>query len=130
MSTQPGLGALAIQKLASTITASGLGMVTLPSGLKDVPTMLTVGKEKLHLGRYLTSKLRSHVGMTDEEVAAVKQDLTYDRQIEMLALLQDKVSSDPLSPITAKQVYREVNHQKLLSIEANYKIWQKKRSSL
>lgn len=130
MSNRPGLGALAIQKLASTITASGLGMVQLPSGLVDVPSILTIGKEKLHLGRYLTNHLRKQVGMTDEEISAVKQEFTYDRQIEMLALLNDKISLEPLSPWSAKKIYQEVNAQKVREIHSRYKIWQQKKGSL
>lgn len=130
MSNRPGLGALAILQLAHTITSTGFGMVQLPSGLLDVPSVLTVGRERLHLGRYLTNKLRKGVGLTDEEIAAVKQELTYDRQIELQALLADKISDEPLTPWTAKKIYSEVNRQKVADIHARYKIWQQKRGSL
>lgn len=130
MSNRPGLGAHAIQKLADTIKSTGVGMVQLPSGRLDVPTVLVIGKERIHLGRYLTNKLRVMVGMTDDQISAVKQDLTYTRQIEVLDLLEDKISSEPLSPWTAKKIYTEVNTQKILDIHSRYKIWQQKKGSL
>lgn len=126
MSLRPGLGVPAILKLASTLTETGLGL----DDHGDVPTVLTVGTERLYLGRHLISKLRNFMGQTDEEVEAHKERRSLENQYEMLALLQDKISNDPLSPITAKQIYKEVNQQKVLDIEARYKIWSQKRGSL
>lgn len=129
MSNRPGLGAPAILKLAGTISGTGYGMQAVGS-LEDVPKILTVGREKLHIGRYLTNKLRVAVGMTDEQIAQVKQNLTYEKQIELQALLEDKISAEPLSPWSAKKIYTEVNQQKIADIHARYKIWSTKKGSL
>lgn len=129
MSNRPGLGVPAILKLASTLTEGGLGF-QMKGNLRDVPTVLSVGREKLYLGRYLTHQLRTAVGMSDEEIQAVKQHTSFEQQHEMLALLQDKISVGPLTPITAKQIYKEVNLQKIRQIETRYQIWSKKRGSL
>lgn len=129
MSNRPGLGAHAIQRLALTISSTGYGMQASGS-LRDVPKILTVGSEKLHLGRYLTNRLRIEVGMTDEEIAQVKQNLSYEKQSELQTLLADKVSIDPLTPWSAKQIYKEVNRQKVMEIHARYKIWSQKKGSI
>lgn len=129
MSNRPGLGAPAIQQLASTIIKTGYGMQANGS-LLDVPTTLTVGREKLHLGRYLTNKLREAVGLSNEEILQLRQNRSYEKQIELQSMLEDKISIDPLTPWTAKKIYQEVNHQKVADIHARYKIWSKKRGSI
>lgn len=129
MSNRPGLGAPAIRKLAQTIMSTGFGMQANGS-LLDVPTTLTVGREKLHLGRYLTNKLREAVGLSNEEILQLRQNRSYERQIELQAMLEDKISIQPLTPWSAKQIYKEVNHQKIADIHARYKIWSQKRGSI
>lgn len=129
MSNRPGLGVPAILKLASTIKTTGFGMQANGS-LMDVPTILTVGSEKLHLGRFLTNKLREAVGLSNEEILQLRQNRSYERQIELQSMLEDKISLEPLTPWTAKQIYKEVNQQKIADIHARYKIWSKKRGDL
>lgn len=129
MSNRPGLGALAIRKLAQTISSTGYGMQANGS-LMDVPKVLKSGSENLHLGRYLTNELRKAVGMTDEEIAQVKQNLSYEKQLELQTLLADKISVEPLTPWSAKKIYTEVNAQKIREIHANYKIWSQKKGSI
>lgn len=129
MSNRPGLGALAIRKLAQTISSTGYGMQANGS-LLDVPKVLKSGSENLHLGRYLTNELRKAVGMTDEEIAQVKQNLSYEKQLELQTLLADKISVEPLTPWSAKKIYTEVNAQKVREIHANYKIWSQKKGSI
>lgn len=129
MSNRPGLGVPAIRKLAGTIMSTGFGMQANGS-LMDVPTTLTVGSEKLHLGRFLTNKLREAVGLTNEEIVQLRQNRSYERQIELQAMLADKISDEPLTPWSAKKIYQEVNAQKVAEIHARYKIWSQKRGSI
>lgn len=129
MSNRPGLGVPAIQQLASTILKTGYGMQANGS-LMDVPSVLTVGREKLHLGRFLTNKLREAVGLSNEEILQLRQNRSYERQIELQSMLQDKISLEPLTPWSAKQIYQEVNQQKVLEIHSRYQLWQRKRGTL
>lgn len=129
MSNRPGLGVPAILNLASTISLTGYGMQANGS-LMDVPSVLTVGREKLHLGRFLTSKLREAVGLSNEEILQLRQNRSYERQIELQYMLEDKISLEPLTPWTAKQVYKEVNYQKVQDIHARYEIWSQKKGSI
>ena len=129
MSNRPGLGVPAIRKLAQTISSTGFGMQANGS-LQDVPTTLIVGSEKLHLGRFLTNKLREAVGLTNEEIVQLRQNRSYERQIELQAMLEDKISDEPLTPWSSKKIYQEVNAQKIADIHARYKIWSQKKGSL
>jgi len=66
MSLRPGIGALAIPTLTLATQQAA------QFGLSETPSALTMGSKSLQLGRYLTSKLRESLGMTEEEINAEK----------------------------------------------------------
>lgn len=122
-SRRPGLGADAMPIIAQQLMSSGHF-----SG--DVPRQLKLGRKNIPLGRYLLQKAREACGMTPEQIQKVKNVVTMERSLEMLALFKDGLDASPGSPVTATSVYKKEVHQRLLNAESRYKIFEAKRGKL
>lgn len=120
MSTRPGLGAHAMEVIAAQLNGTHL------DNLGDVPHSLKVGSRTIPLGRYLLQKLRKNVGFSDEYISKVKNDLSSEKQIELLALFQDTFNAQDVP--TFKKVYLADAEHRLRQAEGRSKLWKKKGS--
>lgn len=118
MSRKPGLGAAAMAIIAETLNKT---VSTWESG--DVVHELKIGKRSIPLGRYLIRTLRNRVGFTEEYVSQIKEEATFQRSLDMLALFSD--TSDAL---TVTEAFKKDTAQKIAQIESRYNIWLSKRS--
>lgn len=95
MSLRPGIGALAVEDLAKSL--SGDAGVRFISGLGDVPYTLKLGDKDIPLGRYLRMKLRRALDIykvnpvTGEVSYGTPDDVLKQFEVEMRQLLTDKV---------------------------------------
>lgn len=117
MSLKPGIGEPAIK-----IMAESLGRSYQDWGTGDVPRSIRIGKRTIGLGRYLLSELRSHAGFTDQYIEEIKQNEAMDRSLDMLTLFQNSDGS-----LTFTEAHGKAIAQRLLQVEARYKIWKAKR---
>lgn len=124
-SRNPGLGAEAMEVIADQLLKGG----HLKDG-QDVPSSLKLGKKNIPLGRYLLSKLRPLAGLTEKEIANIKQEKIMEKSIEMLALWEDKGGYEKDATFSVKSAYLDDVYQRLLNAETRYKIWDQKRSVL
>lgn len=122
MSNQPGIGANTVKVLAEQFRY-GPGHEYLEK-YGDIPRSLKIGKRSIPLGRYLIHKLRVAVGFTPEHIAKIKQNISDEQSLPMLALLQDSLSTSPLS--TAKKIYLKEVSQRIRQTETRHAIWKKK----
>lgn len=126
MSRRPGIGAGAMQVIATSIRQSGQWENMLRA-TGDVPHVFKLGKRSVPIGRYLLKKLRQEIGMTPDDIEAIKQRFSLEKSAEMSALLKDALTSSPLA--TARQVHLEESRQRRLQVDARAKIF-KKRGTL
>lgn len=84
MSLKPGIGADAMNIISMSLQR---GLITADQN-SDVPTQLHVGRKALPLGRYLIKKLREEVGYTEEYAKSLRDEISYQRSLEMCALFQ------------------------------------------
>lgn len=119
-SRNPGLGASVMRVIADTLDGK------LVDG--DVPHRLMLGTKSIPLGRYLLARLRSEVGMTDEEIQEAKNSVSMERSLEMLALFKNRLETEAVA--TFRNTHVEEVHQKILQAETRYKLWSKKRETL
>lgn len=126
MSRNPGLGTAAMMTIAKTLCESGHGMALIED-TGDVPRQLQIGKKKIPLGRFLLQKLREAIGFTPEYIAQIKASGTFEKSVEMLALLQNALDVEALA--TPRSAYLMENAQRINNAEARAKIW-KKRGTL
>lgn len=124
-STRPGLGALAIPILADALGEYGRKEIEKAG---DVPNRLRVGKKSLILGRYLRSKLRLEVGMTDEEKALVTARFFQKHFEEMCSVFFDKKEKEEF--FSWKKEIEEKSKGVRAGIEARYKIRNSKGSKI
>lgn len=123
MSLRPGIGYEAMQTVAKNLIGSDHGMALLEKG--DVPRQVQVGKRKVPLDRYLIRKLREAVGFTDEYIQTVKDAISHERSLELLAVY--KAALDAEEVFTPVQAYKKEVHQKILNVEARNRIFTPKR---
>jgi hypothetical protein len=82
MSTRPGIGAGAIEKLAQAIDVPGI-----IEGCDDVPMSIRLSGKIYPLGRYLRERLRDEIGFTEEYKETLKQRFYAAKTAEMQELL-------------------------------------------
>lgn len=120
MSTRPGIGANAASQIARDLASN-------PSWERandDVPRQLKIGGRTIPMGRYLLRKCREELGFTEDYINFLKDRVSYDRSIDMLALLANSPSNS-----TFKAAYLSDIEGQLLQVEARAEIF-KKRDTL
>lgn len=125
MSLKPGLGANSMLTAAKALMTEHGQHFMENNG--DIPRDLRLGKQKIPLPRHLIQKLRFAVGFTDERVAEIKAQKTYDKSLEMLALYSNASASLSGGSLTFKAAYAMEVEQKIRNIEAKSKIRSPKR---
>lgn len=114
-SNRPGLGALAIDDIASAILMSG-------HSFTDVPTYFEIEGQKFPFGRYLTDLLRRKVGMNEFQISLAKKIRAEIAHEELLGLSQ--VAEE--NSISINAAYTEVFGQKILNWKSRRKIHKRK----
>lgn len=116
-SNRPGIGAMAAsvmaRKLNSTVSDWASG---------DVPRTVRMDGKEYPLGRYLLNRLRSEVGFTEEYVQEVKDVISHERSLEVLALFKDSPGS-----LSIKEAILKEGEGKLARSAALEKIFKQKR---
>lgn len=118
MSLRPGLGAGAMDIVAKALNET---VQNWESG--DVVSSLRIGRRSIPLGRYLIKNLRQRVGFTDEYIAQIKEEASFQKSLDMLA-----VFSNLPEAFTIKEAYKTDIAQKISQVENRYNIWLSKRS--
>lgn len=119
MSLKPGIGAVAISDIGDALfTEFGISEV-MATG--DVPRSLRHGGRVMPLGRYLRSKLRDEIGMTDD----FKKKNDYRYSVEMCALFKDALSDPKNQAKSFRQILIDKNVQKVRNLESKTKLYEK-----
>lgn len=114
MSNRPGIGALAIPELASTLLTHDLEKTE-----DDVPNVLRHGRTVYPLGRYLKKKLRLQIGKSEETPDVVKEQMAEQmRPVREFAFANSK---------SLKETVREVYLGETSRLEALDKIYKKRK---
>lgn len=111
MSLKPGIGVDAMHDVADVLLRFNLD-----TGQADVPSVLSHGKKKLPLGRFLRTKLRTMIGKDDHAPPEILEEI--NRQ--MLVLQQGSIDNKEARSL--KKILQDQNAGKLASIEARQKI--------
>lgn len=114
-SLRPGLGAFAIDALASVILND-------KRSLLDIPTYVEFGGQKYPLGRYLTARLRNRLGIDDATARAIR--VTYAK--EKMSELREHST---INSVSLKEAYQTLHSQKILNWKSKRKIL-KRRDTL
>lgn len=117
MSRRPGIGAEAMAVVAAGIAGSGLR-------LGSTPGTLAMGRKEYPLGRFLRSKLRARLGVSDEEWRREVDQWSMAASEEVRSLYEastDFVAS-PSSLVAARDI------QRVRSVEARAKLFNARRS--
>lgn len=118
MSLKPGIGATAMEDVATTLQ-DRVGAAAV-SSLGDVPIVLQHGRTKLPLGRYLRRRLRREMGAEDLR----ETDSARRKKAEALRTL-----SEDIGVAEARQKLKlDIEHERIRQIETREKIWRKKGS--
>ncbi|QCS37359.1 replication initiation protein [Tortoise microvirus 92] len=124
MSKKPGIGALAITKVADALTTDGGATTIINDG--DVPLALAHGRKKMPIGRYLRTKIRERYGFeetgTPKELLLKLQQDARDLE-EMEARIYEEEGRSPTEYYRDRAATRS---QKIRNIETKFKIWSKK----
>lgn len=120
MSLRPAIGAPAMKVLAKTIAETAV-----LDQLRDVPRELKVGKKSIPLGRTMLRVLRAASGFTDEYIQQVKDQVSYERSLEMLALFEDYEGSEEVK--TFRAAFLKAISQKVVQLETKSKIFEQTR---
>lgn len=115
-SLKPGIGALAMAVLTERLQSKWGQRLLQETG--DVPPMLKVGRQSLILGRYLRAKLRKEIGMTDDDIEAVRDSWVEEKLAEMQPLREASARTIK----TPSQRLVDQNQGKIWSIEAKAKL--------
>lgn len=121
MSNQPGIGSLGMKVIADTLKTEHGRQLLLSTG--DVPKMLKLGKRSIPLGRYLISKLRSELGMTEDDITAAKMEISETRHVELQALFKDAGAT---TEDAKKKAYVESIHQRIINMESRAAVFRKR----
>lgn len=113
MSNRPGIGAPAMVILAGDLASRYMDWST-----GDVPSSIRIGSRTIGLGRYCLQKLREAVGFSDGYIQEIRDEKSIETSLELLAVFQDKEG------FTFREAHAKAIAQKLLQVEARYKIWQ------
>ncbi len=123
-SNRPGIGAPAMSVLSDALhSAAGLNEL---ERVGDVPHKVKVGGKNLTLGRYLTQKLRTEVGMPDDQKAAIKQSFFTEAGLEMLALFEHKIKHG--KAISLQDAVASEYSQAVLNKVARHKIFEGRKT--
>lgn len=123
MSLKPGIGALAMNNVAESLTTDfGCDLI---DEIGDVPSTLLQGKKNFPLGRYLKMKLRERLGF--EETNTPKEILK-DLSFDMCQLHEEdaRVAKEKKKSLWLYQ--KEIREQKIKNLEAKQNIYTKKGS--
>ncbi|MBX2833768.1 MAG: hypothetical protein KTR28_02230 [Micavibrio sp.] len=123
-SNRPGLGALAIDKLADTIF-SRHGIHALNEH-GDVPVSLRHGSQSFPLGRYLRSKLRDAIGVDDATTEKSKTEYSQ----ELLSLWSDHLKNPQIpqdQKLSLKHFIQTRDAQKILNLETKTNLHKKRK---
>lgn len=113
MSLRPGIGVPAIATLAKQYaTPEGRAML---SAQGDVTGYLQRGRSRLPLGRTMLAKLREAVGMTPDDIQAIKDELTAEESADVLSLLAAALPTSPAA--TPKKVIMERDAGRIIRAE-------------
>lgn len=125
MSLRPGIGANAMLTVAKALmTEHGQHFM---DNNGDIPRDLRIGNRKVPLPRHLLQKLRFAVGFTDERVAEIKAQKTFEKSLEMLALYSNASAVTSGGSLTFKSAYAMEVDQKIRNLESKSKIFKPKR---
>lgn len=117
MSLRPGVGAVAIPDVAAALSGEIGQREIANSG--DVPSVLSHGRRRLPLGRYMREVLRRSLNVEKSDGKAE----AYRKSAEMLVLYKDYLL-DKADGSTPFAVLRDrINKQKILQAEVRAKIW-------
>lgn len=115
MSLRPGIGAVAVASLAASLNAA-------PS-LGDGRIVRINGKKE-YIGPYLLRLLTAAREPDASKVQAFKDEKSYERSLEMLALLEGHKNDTQV--VTVRQAFQKSVYQKVLAAETKEKIFSKK----
>lgn len=121
MSNRPGIGANSM-----SVIAKALGKHRIATG--DVPGQLRLGKRTIPIGRYLLSRLRKEVGLTDDEIKSIKDRVSWDTSLNVQALFADAINSE--EALTPRKAYLRSIEQKLRQVEVRSKLYSTKKGTL
>lgn len=120
MSLRPGIGASAIETVATALSAEADRRNY--DWLDDLPNVLRHGRRSLPLGRYLLGRLRKRLDITDD-IPVMAQDI---RDGQMYAMYKAALAAPGNKPLSYKHFLLEENAQKALNVEKKAKVFSKK----
>lgn len=115
MSTRPGLGASAMEKVAASLEGRRLN---------DAPMYLNMGRGRLVLGRYLRRILRGKMGFSEQKLEELKQQWVHEKETEVFGLLA-AAKRDGRPYLTSRQAIVADALGRIRSIEARSKMKRK-----
>lgn len=116
MSLRPGIGAPFIPSLAESLRMSN----DLSNG-----RIVRIGGKKQAIGAYLSRKLLDAREENAKVVQSFKDERTYEKSLEMLALYEAQKETEYES---VRSVYQRSIFQKIKTVEGRDKIWQQRKS--
>jgi hypothetical protein len=123
MSLKPGIGAPAVDKIVEMLeTDLGCSII---ENEGDVPSVLSHGKKKYPLGRYLRRKIREKMGWKNTGTPEDLLSQLREENIEKYFTLKEKTK---LKIYDQKALLLEENRTRIKTIEKRQKIFESKRS--
>lgn len=119
MSLKPGIGALSVDSISLPLTTDAGTNLIIQSG--DVPSQFQHGSKKLPLGRYLKTKIRTHLGFPEPHKTPLGP-----YQEKMFIMYEEAITKNP--NLKGASAIVEENKQIVRNIETNAKIFSKKGS--
>ena len=120
MSLKPGIGAMNIAAIADVLTTSAGASSIIANG--DVPSALKQGRKTLPLGRYLRTKIRKELG----HAPSCPEEMLLRLQQEKAETIVLELKKPENISKSVKQIFLELNRQKVLNLESRLKIFSKK----
>lgn len=103
MSNRPGIGALAMETLANSLTSRPAWN----SSALDVPKSIRLDGKEWPLGRYLRKRLREECGFIEEYQQEIKQAFILEKSAQMSALLRERINAGEADASIARIVREE-----------------------
>lgn len=122
MSLRPGIGACAMEDVAAVLLSDAVIEETIKAG--DVPSVLSHGKKKYPLGRYLKKVLRREIGFQEKTPPHVLKKLSE----EMRQMLSEALALPENKSKTLKKILTEKSQGAINSMERRFKIHSKERT--
>lgn len=127
MSLRPGVGALALDKLAEQVQSAAYADQL--SSDQDVPLSLMRGRKSMPLGRYLRRKLREEIGRSADTPESVMGRIVAEMSVVLGEVKKEaEMDGTPGAFLDKKSLTQRLNKQKILNLEARSKILEAKRS--